>query len=834
MAQAAVQQDNDKQNDIPDDIDLSFNEEGLSSAEIQEREKRGETNDYEARVGRSYWQIVRDNLLNLFNIVLGTMLVIVIVMGDYATAFFAGFSVVTNSFMGMIQEINAKRKLDNLATLSEQQVTVWRDGAKQNVSMRRVVKDEVITIEPGDKLVVDGVVMKSDSLEIDESLLTGESDAVYKEPGNEVYSGSYCVAGSGVMRATRVGEQSNINQLSKIAKEYQNVKTPTQKRIDIIVELTVIIMFAFVPMLFISDLLVTQPPTSFLNAVRNAVVFVTSLVPQGLVLVAILSLTIGAIKISRHETLVQKVNAVESLANATTLCFDKTGTLTRNELAVTDIIQLNDKSEDEIIQKIANYLDNLAHLNRTASAVQEYTNERTSPADERKQREIPFTSGRKWGAVVFESETLIMGAPERVLKETDAAESTIKRADDLSKEGMRVLAFARMTQAPENDQIGAADPIALIVMSDQIREDIEETLQSFRDEHISLKVISGDNLETVRAIASQSGMDVTGAYKGDDLEAMSDEELAGVVNRANVFARVEPGTKRRIISALQRNKEYVAMVGDGVNDVPALKQADLAIVMNDGTQISKDVADIVLLNNAMSTLPRAFVEGTGITQTIFGSMKLFLVRNVYNILLFIFVMFMSLPFPITPVQISWATFGTINIPATFLAAGWFRPEKMVDFRDDVLDYVITGGIIGTVLLTILYVVVYFGTGRDVTSVRSAVTIFTALYNAYIVMTVKGVNFYQPKTFITYWKTVLMMTVLTVLTIWAMYILPDLFEFASFDLYGSDWWIMPFIALLYMASIVLLPHGMKYRYLLRRMWALFEKDEKKVAKIVGDK
>jgi cation-transporting ATPase E len=398
---------------------------------------------------------------------------------------------------------------------------------------------------------------------------------------------------------------------------------------------------------------------------------------------------------------------------------------------------------------------------------------------------------------------------------------------------MRVLAFARMQQEPQDEQISAADPIAFIVMSDKIRGDIEETLQSFRDEHISLKVISGDNLETVRAIAAQSGMDVTGAYTGDELNEMSDEELTGVVDKANVFARVEPGTKRRIVSALQTNKEYVAMVGDGVNDVPALKQADLAIVMNDGTQISKDVADIVLLNNAMSTLPRAFVEGTSITQTIFGSMKLFLVRNVYNISLFIFVMFMSLPFPITPVQISWATFGTINIPATFLAAGWFRPKKMIDFRDDVLDYVITGGVIGAVLLTILYVVVYFGTGRDVTSVRSAVTIFTALYNAYIVMTVKGVNFYKPKTFITYWKTVLMMTVLTILTVWAMYILPGLFEFKPFDLYGADWWVMPFVTLLYIASIMLLPHGMKYRYLLNRMWALFERDEKKVAKLVGD-
>jgi len=800
---------------------------GLTTAEVHEREQRGQTNAYQARVGRSYWHIFRDNVLNLFNFVLGTLLLIVLLFQDYATVFFAGFSVVTNTFLGMIQEMNAKRKLDNLATLTEQQVTVWRDGEKQQIAMRAVVKDDLIEIAPGDKLVVDGLVVTSDSLEIDESQLTGESDAVFKEAGAEIYSGSFVVAGTGIMRATRVGKESNINKLSAIAKQYKRQKTPTQRRIDIVVEFSVVVMAIFVPLLFINDLLATVPAIPFLSAVRNAVVFVTSLVPQGLVLVAILSLTIGAIRISQHDTLIQKVNAVESLANATVLCFDKTGTLTKNELAVTEIRPLNQHSEDDILPDLARYLHNLAHRNRTATAIKQHVDARYTPNGRiYKEREIPFTSGRKWGAVVFDDTTLILGAPERILAQDDAR-SLHQEALQLSRNGYRVVAFAQMAEPPQNNQIaGACEPIALIVMSDQIREDIGATLQAFHDENIALKVISGDNLETVRAIATQSGMAVQQVYSGEELDAASDEQLSAMVQQANVFARIEPETKRRIVKALQANNHYVAMVGDGVNDVPALKQSNLAIVMNAGTQISKDVADIVLLNDAMSTLPLAFREGTEITQTIYGTMKLFLARNFYMVLFFMYVLFMSLPFPITPIQISWATFGSLNIAATLIAFGIVRPQFMKNFRADVLDYIITGGFIASVMVTLLYILVYFGTERDLGITRAAITIFYTLFNAYIVMSIQGVDFYQPRTFLKHWRVVAVMTLLAVLTVWAMYLSPTLFEFHPLG-FGPHTWIFVLIYVLLMLAMVLLSHGLKYRYLIKRMWALFAGDDEKI-------
>ena len=796
---------------------------GLSLSEVGERQRRGDSNDFEARVGRSYWNIFRENVLNLFNIVLGTLLISVIALGDYATAFFAGFSVVSNTFFGMIQEFNAKRQLDRLAALAEQTVSCKRDGEWVDVPMRGVVKDEIIRIEPGDRLVVDGAILRADSLEMDESHLTGESDAISKAPDDDVFSGSFCTAGTGVMCATRVGADSHINRISVIAKQYKLVKTPTQIKIDITVELAVLIMAIFVPLIFVTGFYVGN---DFLEIVRNAVVFTTSLVPQGLVLVAILSLTIGAVKISRQQTLIQRVNAVESLANATVLCFDKTGTLTQNKLAVREIIQIDEMDSGDIHIELHHYLRNLAHLNNTAQAINRYI-ERVV-LDENypiKLKEIPFSSGRKWAAVCLPDRTLLMGAPERLLP---SDHPRYQQAEALARDGMRVLAFAEMAGEPDvTAGVASYDvkPLALIVMSDQIRDDIQETLAAFREEGLTLKVISGDNLETVRAIAKGAGMDTgSRAYTGAELDAMGEGEFDSAVRESHVFARIEPDTKQRIVEALRRSGEYVSMVGDGVNDVPALKAANLAIVMNDGTQISKDVADIVLLNNAMSTLPRAFREGKETTQTIFGTMKMFLVRNFFMVAFFVFIAFMALPFPITPVQISWATFGTVNLPATFIAFGWLRPKFMAQFRRDVLDYIFTMGFIGAVVMSLLYLIVWFGSGGDLRMTRSSITIMVALYGMLITWHIQGIDFYQPDTLRQHWRIALLSSVLTALTIIAMYLDPYLFEFNPPRWDGANGSLMIVaIAALFLLTMVLLSHGLKYRYLLLRFWDLLAPD-----------
>ncbi|MGJ3238125.1 MAG: HAD-IC family P-type ATPase [Anaerolineae bacterium] len=802
---------------------------GLSKQDVQERVRRGATNDYQARVSRSYLRIVRENVFNLFNIVLFSLLFIVLILGDYGTVFFAGISVFMNTFVGMIQEINAKIRLDRLATLTVQKAIVIREGQAQEIQIRDVVKDDVLKLEPGTKAVVDGVVLRCDALEMDEALLTGESDAVLKEVGSEIFSGSFCVAGTALMRATRVGANSNINQITQTAKEYKSVRTPTQKRLDIIVEISVLVMLTFVPLIFINNLLSQQPPLPFLESVRNAVVFVTTLVPQGLVLTAILALSIGAIKISRRDTLVQKVNAVESLANVTVLCFDKTGTLTKNQLAVDEIIPLNDMPLPEIEQALSAYLDSLAHRNRTASAIQDYLVDRTDEITRTKQREIPFTSGRKWGAVIFEDSIWVMGAPERLML-VDHPE--YERSVQMSQDGKRVLALGTLDVDPEDDNIlGQVSLVAYVVMSDQIREDIHETLDALRNENIRLKVISGDNIETVKAIAKESGMIVTGAYEGNELNEMNDADFARAVREANVFARVDPNTKRHIVAALQGQREYVAMVGDGVNDVPALKQAELAIVMNDGTQISKDVADIVLLNNAMSTLPTAFREGREITQTIFGTTKMFLIRGGYHIIYFIFILFLSLPFPITPIQISWVTFSSLNMPAMLMTIPLIRPQFIKNYRRDVVDYIAISGFVGSIMVVIVYLTAYFGTNRDTEIARSIVTFFILLFNMHNVLLVLGFDFYDLTTYRHFGRAILMLLGLSMFTVVTFYARPALFEFTPVSFFTHPLLFIQVVAC-FLLGMVLVATLLKHRYMINRIWALLEKDEKGFSELVN--
>jgi cation-transporting ATPase E len=785
---------------------------GLTAAEVAERVRRGESNNFKARVGRSYWEIIRDNVLNLFNIVLGTLLIIVVIYGDYATALFAGFSLVTNSILGMYQELTAKRKLDQLAALATKEVRVWRDGQIASIPMEQIVKDDVIVIEPGDRIAVDGRIIKSDSLEIDESQLTGESDAVFKEIDSPVYSGSFCIAGSGQMVATQVGRNSTINKLSSVAKAYKNVRTPTQQRISSLVEITVIIMLIVGPMLLIAGYLHGQ---TWLEIIKNEVVFVSSIVPQGLVLVAILSLTLGAISISRFKTLVQRVNAVESMSNVSILCFDKTGTLTRNILAVKEIIPLQQQSEEELASLLAMYTGSLAALNRTAAAINDYCKTRANGVHApQKVREIPFNSSRKWGAVIYPEETYFLGAPERVLAGSD--QGAVSDAASLAAEGLRVLAFARST-LPMNgaQEIHQADPLALIVLSDEMRSDIQETLDAFREQHVALKVISGDNIETVRTIATNAGIVVRQAYTGDELEAMSEAEREAAVKEADLFARIEPDTKRKIIAALKRGGGYVAMVGDGVNDVPALKEAHLAIAMNDGAQISKDVADIVLLNNAMSTLPKAFEEGKIITQTIYATAKLFLTKNYYNIVLIFFVLMMTLPFPTSPIQISWITFGTVNIPATLIAFRLIKPSHMKTFRRDVLDYVLIAGTTGATNLAMLYVLTFFASD-DMFAARSAVTLFIGLYGTLIFWNIHSVDILSTRSVLREWKITLLGGGLAVLTMIVPFLLPKVFDFVAPT---PLIWVL--IVTFFLLTALLNHLLLRNRHLINQLWELFK-------------
>lgn len=782
---------------------------GLTQSAVDQRLQQGHVNNFVARSGRTYFTIIQQNIFSVFNLMLFTLLMIVMFSGDFITVLFAGFSVVTNSLIGTIQEIHAKRKLDELANLAPKEVQVLRDGEHQTIDYRQVVLDEVIYIQPGDKLVVDGEIIYSDSLEIDESHLTGESEPVHKAVDDDVASGSFCVAGTGYMVATRIGAESTVNQLTSLAKVYRITLTPTQQRIAAIVKVALVVLVVFGPMSVINGI---TSDIGFIEVVKNSVVFMTSLVPQGLILTSILALSIGAIKISRHQTLIQRVNAVESMANASVLCFDKTGTLTQNKLVVQALLPLGDLPKDTLEEHLRVYTANLSHLNSTAGAIADYVQPDATANYPIKSAEIPFTSARKWGAVTVDGETWLMGAPEFLLPADSAHHPAVT---EHTQQGQRVLIFARTAQAPTPDALNPADlePLALVTIQDQVREDIQATLQSFIEQDVRPKVISGDNRETVIAIANQAGMNTALAYTGAELDAMSDEVFASAVHEADVFARVAPETKRRIVQALQARGEYVAMVGDGVNDVPALKAAHLAIVMNDGAQIAKDVADIVLLNNAMSTLPKAFAEGIEITQTLYGTTKIFITKNVYNTCLFIFIYFMGLPFPVTPRQISWAAFGTVNIPSGLMALGLLRPSKIKSFRRDVLDYIITSGFTSAIGMAFVFLVTYTHTD-DLFVSRSAITLFFILYSLTVFWFVCGVDITRPSTYTKYPLATAITGFLTGGTLIFATLLPNVFEFQ---------WPSGIIVFLVVATWLLVSMivsvGMRNRSLLHNLYKL---------------
>ena len=778
--------------------------------------RRGQTNNFHPKVGRTYWQIVRDNVFNIFTVTMLIMLSIVALMGDLTTVFFAGFSVVSNALFGTVQEVYSKRKFDRLMALAAPRVKVMRDGALREIDVYSVVLDDVLPLEPGDKVVVDGVALASDALEMDESQLTGESDAVLKDPADALYSGSFCVAGSGVMRATVVGEKSTVNRLTSVAKQYRYVLTPTQQRINTIVKLSIFVMVVCTPMLFVSGF-IQQGEVVNLSNLQSAVVFVASIVPQGLVLTATLSLTIGAIAISRRQTLVQRVNAVESMGNVTCLCFDKTGTLTENRLAVQEILPQDGHSEAAISGRLREYVLNLSALNRTAAAIGAHVGAAAGAApDVRKRVEIPFSSARKWSAIVLPGETLILGAPERVLTPNEAA--LTEKAAALAEQGYRVIAFSRAASEASGqalpEQRGA---LALIVLSDQVRRDMRETLEHFHQQGVELKVISGDNLQTVREVASKAGMTIRRAFTGDMLAGMSESEFAEAAREGNLFARIEPDQKRRLVSALKKSGHYVAMTGDGVNDVPSLKEAHLAIAMNDGAQITKDVADIVLLNNALTTLPEAFSEGRTITQIIFGTCKIFLVKNLYSLLFFLFAGFMFMPFPINPIQISWVTFGVINLTAGFMTFRLYLPAPVRHFREDVLDFTVTAGCAGAAAATLVYAISFLSRGADVDAMagaRSVIVVFLTLFGLLCFWHVCGIDMLRPRTYGRSRVAFSFGLAAAVVTILACYIVPHIFSFVP--LTALEWALALGV---FVAVVLLIEIGMRSRLFAGLLWRL---------------
>jgi len=654
---------------------------GLSEKEVAARRAQGLGNEMPIKTSRSYAQIVRENIFNPLNTLLYVLGITLILLGKVSDALISVGVVVLNVTVSVIQEVRAKRTLDQISLLTRPKTTVIRAGIEKSLDPGDIVIGDVLVVRPGDQIVVDGPILSTDRLDVDESLLTGESDLIEKRNGDFVYSGSFCVSGSALYQAEKVGSQSVAYGLTAGARAFRRVYTPLQR--EIFLTIRVIVLAA----LFLELLMVLSTLTndiSFVEFVQRSVVIV-GIVPIGLLLAITVSYTLGAVRIVRKGALVQQSNAIESLSNVNVLCMDKTGTLTTNTLELTDVHSLNGVDASELRQKLGDFVASSTVGNATSKAIGV-----ACPGQQHAvQEEIPFSSAYKWSGLALDGDAMrgvyILGAVEMLepsLSNLDH-EQLQTLVKDASEKGLRVLLFASISEVvllrDSNDQPTLPSgliPLGLVILRDQLRPDARETLTSFTEAGIQFKIISGDNPQTVAALAKQVGLHDVTAISGLELAKMDSAQFSQAAADSTIFGRITPQQKEQLVQTLRDLGHYVAMTGDGVNDVLSLKKANLGIAMESGSQATRNVADIVLLKDSFSSLPHAFREGQRIRHGMQDILSLFLSRVLYIALLIMLILMIG-EFPVVPKQVSILTLLTVGIP-TLVMAIWAYPQTSIE------------------------------------------------------------------------------------------------------------------------------------------------------------
>ncbi|MFM2032139.1 MAG: hypothetical protein RLZZ297_904 [Chloroflexota bacterium] len=651
---------------------------GLTSQQVKERTLRGEGNAASFRPSRSYWDIIRANLFNIFNNILFAIGVALIALGQYNDALTSVGQGLVNAIIGTVQEINAKRKLDRIALLTRSKVHVVRDGGLHNIDPAELVRGDIIRVGVGDQIVVDGTVQGEGRVDMDESLLTGEPDLVVKRAGDTVLSGSFCVSGEAYYVAERVGNDSYANQLTNSVRSFQVVKTPLQNQITFAVRLVTVIVAIMSGVILLQTVIEKFP---VIRTVQISAVL-SGQVPYGLFFLVALAYAAGAATIAQRGALVQQTNAVESVSNVDVLCMDKTGTLTANRLQYHDIHPLGEHDAETIKRQLGHFVHSFAAQNTTGEALaRALTGEALTP-----DVEIPFISARKWSALSFNSGpaagVYVLGAYEMLAPKLadDAATpvaALLTALNEWSNRGLRVLLFATSTDTSTLSTDGepvlpVLTPVALVALSDEIRPMAKETIKAFLDMGMQLKIISGDNPHTVGALAKQVGFPTDlRVVAGPDLVGLDEADFDVAVTTNTVFGRITPQQKEQIVDSLIRQHRYVAMMGDGVNDALSLKKAKVGIAMESGSQVTRNVADMILLNDSFAALLPAFSEGKRIVAGLTISLYLFLSRVATSVLIIIMVTMIGLGFPYEPSQVALTLF-TVGIPSLLLTL-WAKP-----------------------------------------------------------------------------------------------------------------------------------------------------------------
>jgi cation-transporting ATPase E len=641
-------------------------EQGLSNKEAAARlRKLGPPPETSSR---SLASIVAGNVFTLFNAIIGAFFLLDVGLGLYADAIF-GLIAVVNSSIGIYQEKKAKETLDEIAVLVAPHARVVRGGEATELLAGEVVPGDVVQVGPGDQLVADGEAIASRGLTMDESLLTGEADGIRKDEGDRVLSGSFCVSGSGHYVVDAVREESYAGRLAGEAKTFRHPPSPLQEEVNRVIVASTYVMLPLAAALLLSF---KVRGTDLQEAAQTATAGLVTLIPEGLVLLMSVTFAVAAMRLARRNTLVQQMSATESLASVDTICVDKTGTLTAGELRLTGVEYADGVDPKSGAAALGRFAASAGDRNQTLETIAAEFPGKAGTV----HGEVPFSSEWKWSGVSLDGAagaTYVLGAPD-ILAEGGALTLPPRLAEKLKEEtaaGRRVVAFGQTSEAlPDDPAAGGAppmQPLALVVLEETLRPDAAETIAYMREEEVDLKLISGDAAATVTAVAYAVGVPQdAGVVEGPDLPE-DEEQLAKVALENTIFCRIKPEQKKALVGSLVAAGRYVAMIGDGVNDVPALKRARMAVAMGSGAQVTKGVADVVLLEDQFSRLPEAVGEGRRIARNIHRLGRLYLTKTVYAATLILLVAVPGFAFPFLPRHLTIAALLTIGIPSFVLA-----------------------------------------------------------------------------------------------------------------------------------------------------------------------
>lgn len=698
---------------------------GLSDQEVAIRRARGENNYSLPSTTRNIKQIFLENSVTLFNFINLVLAGFIIYTGSYKNLLFLGV-IVMNTCIGIYQEMRAKRNIDSLSLLNQGKVTAIRHYERVEINQDEVVKDDLLEIKRGQQIIVDGLVIDTEGLEIDESQLTGESDPVTKKKGDALYSGSFVISGSAVMQATKVGKESYTYQMALEAKQSTGIYS---ELIQMMTRLIRLLTFLIIPVGALLMMTGIDTGVHLDEVILGSTAAMIGMIPEGLILLTSVALAVGVIKLSQKNVLVQTMGSIETLARVDMLCLDKTGTLTSGQLGVTEVeVVAHDVSVSSFSALISDIVHQLNEDNATGQALMDHFKEGETPKV--KEQQIPFSSARKWSAVSFEGHSsYFMGAPEYLFSHFTYAQQR-KMSEHMSR-GVRIIAVAEshteeLTTSLPND----LSLIGFIYLEDDIREEAPQTLAYFKEQEVDICIISGDHPETVAQIAERAG--VSKANRKIDMSMVSDEEIPELVKEYRVFGRVSPEQKKTLIATLQEQGHVVGMTGDGVNDILALKQADCSIVMANGSDAARGIADFVLLDSNFDSMVDVVLEGRKVINNIQRVASLYLTKTVYSLILAVLFIFLSSPYPFQPIQLSPISALTVGIPSFFLA---LRPNTAPikgKFLKNVFEPALSAGL-SVVLFTVITEVFgnYFGWsyGEKSTVIvwLTGVVCFVALY-----------------------------------------------------------------------------------------------------------